>query len=117
MKLARGQEIPEEMILSRMESGDRLSVARIAARLNMSPDKVRRKLLDLVAQGKIKREREGKSANLAYLYFVEHPQIIANGEFEIPTPFVGVNLEGELVGYGAALNARTSLCMSIRRTV
>ena len=116
MKLKRGEEIPDEVILSRMETGDRLSAGRIAARLNMGEDKVRRKLSDLMARGKIKREREGKSSNLAYLYFIEHPKVIANGEFEIPTPFVGVNLEGELVGYGAALNERASLCMTLRRT-
>ncbi|MBC8642104.1 hypothetical protein IAG25_35450 [Caballeronia sp. EK] len=115
MKLARGQEIPDEMILQRMETGDKLTVARLAARLNMSPEKVRMKLLDMVAQGKIKREREGKSMSMAYLYFVDRVRIIAGGAYEIPTPFVGVNLTGDLVGYAQEMNARAALCMSIRR--
>jgi DNA-binding transcriptional ArsR family regulator len=115
MIVKRGEEIPDELILSRMENGDKLTATRIAARLAMSPEKVRKKLLSLVAQGKVKREREGKSLNLAYLYFVEQAQIIAGGAYEIPTPFVGVNLTGELVGYAQEMNARAALCMTLRR--
>lgn len=111
-----GEEIPDEMILARLESGDKLTLARLAARLHMREEKVRKKLLIMVAQGKVIRERENASPNTPYLYYVDAAQtVIAGGAFEIPTPFVPVLMTGELKGYDAALSQRTALCMSIRR--
>ena len=110
----RGEEVTEEMILERMASGDKLTLARLAARLKMSEDKVRRKLLLLVSQGKVKRERDGITMSDPYLYFVDCAPI-AGGEFEIPTPFIGVNMTGELTGFAAEMERRAALCMLVRR--
>lgn len=112
----RGVEITDEMILSRMTSGDKITLARLASKLKLGEEKVRKKLLSMVNQGKVTREREGTTMSSSYLYFVDHVDLpIANGAYEIPTPFVGVNLTGELVGYAQEMNARAALCMSIRR--
>lgn len=114
--LKHGEEIPDEMILARLESGDKLTLARLAARLHMREEKVRRKLLVMAKEGKVIRERENASPNTPYLYYVDAAQTaIAGGAFEIPTPFVGVNLEGELTGFGAEMNRRAALCMLVRR--
>lgn len=110
----RGEEITDEMVLSRLVSGEKITLTRLSSRLKMSDDKVRRKLLQMVHQGKVKQEREGASMTTPYLYFVDSAPI-ADGAFEIPTPFVGVNLTGNLTGYDASFTRMRDLCMSIRR--
>lgn len=109
-------EITDEMILSRMEFGETTTVKRMARRLSTAEERVRVKMNQLVDEGKILRKRESAAMNSFFLYFLdEKSEPIAGGAFEIPTPFVGVNLSGELTGFGAEIERRAALCMLVRR--
>ncbi|SAK53284.1 hypothetical protein AWB78_01311 [Caballeronia calidae] len=111
-------EITDEMILSRLISGDKLTVTGLASLLELRREIVRRKVFQMVDEGKILRKRESENQRAPYLYFVEHPTaptVIAHGEFEIPQRLITRNLTGEIKGYDAELNNRMALCMTLSR--
>lgn len=109
-------EISDETMIERMTAFDGISVHRLAQRLHISDERIRAKLLRMIADGKVRRERESKNRNSPFRYYVVGAdRTIANGEFEIPTHPVLICLTGSLVGYDAEFARRRELCMTTRR--
>lgn len=86
---------------------------RASSKLRMEDDKVRRKLLKMVAEGKVQKVREGASMQTPYLYFTDYVPI-AGGQFEVAAPLIPVDMSSSLTGYGAQFSRFASLCMASR---
>lgn len=108
--------IPDEEVLSHMDSQSGITVRRLSHRLNIDDERVRKKMLELIARGKVRREREGTSTSSFYLYFTTYEKTsIAGGEFEIASPPMTPNMTGVLTGYEAEFRRRQELSMCARR--
>lgn len=106
--------LTDELVLSKMKQGVGYSPTDSASRLGYRTEPVRKVLIMMLLDGRVVVRKRDDRHNAYYLP-AEPETKVSHGEFEVPTQPIHINLSGELVGYDAALNARASLCMTLRR--
>ncbi|MDR5802165.1 hypothetical protein [Caballeronia sp. LZ001] len=108
-------EITDDHIIARLQIIGKATVHQLANRLQETDDRVRVKLIRMLSHGKVARKRENNSNSFFEYFLPTKQEQIANGEFEVATPLIGITMTGELTGYVAEFERRTALCMTLRR--
>lgn len=111
------KEFSNEQVLESMAVSVGYVTHRIAARLGVSTEHMRKKFLSMIELGLVRREREGNNMTAHFRYYVvsDEPACVLDSEFEIARPLQLVRMDGVLTGYGAEMRRHQELSMYARR--